>query len=74
MSFGRAWSPTLGQRKSPLGARQALHPKPERKAPLPARHLLLCLALLQRGGPCLTLAAAFGPAEPARPGLPVQRG
>lgn len=31
MAFRRAWSPTLGRRKSPLGARPALQRKPEEK-------------------------------------------
>lgn len=68
MSFGRAWSPTLGRRKSPLGARQALQRKPEEKRLSPARHLL-CLALALRGRPSLHSGRGLWPrrAFPPRP-------
>lgn len=66
MAFRRAWSPTLGRRKSPLGARPALQRKPEEKRLSP--RATVCASYSSCGaGPVCTPAAAFGPAEPSHP-------
>lgn len=73
MSFGRAWSPTLGQRKSPLGGRQALQRKPE-ETRLSPRATSCASHSFCAAGPACTPAAAFGPAEPSHPRLPAPLG
>lgn len=64
MAFRRAWSPTLGRRKSPLGARPALQRKPEEKR-LSPRATVCASRSSCAAGPVCTPAAAFGPAEPS---------
>lgn len=75
MSFGRAWSPTLGQRKRPLAARRALG-EPGGKAPVPARRRLGSHSSALRPRPLASASASAsaglarraprGPMAPAR--------
>lgn len=69
MCFGRAWNPTLGQRKSSWGETQELQKNQEEKQ-LPPRATSSashsCAA-----GPACAWPAALRLAAPSHPGLPV---
>lgn len=66
MSFRHSWSPTLGQRKSPLSERQTLQRNLEEKRLFPRS---TCSASRSR----CAASPSSAPAEPSHPGLRVPR-